>query len=250
MTRTAIGCALVCGMFTHTPHSYGGAGMSLVALSLAFASTEASTPEVLLALTAVGLDAEALAAAGLDGASVAAMLATLRGESESVIEANAAVRSWRDAESAARLLQEQVSNTGNTPELANQIQIAQSSVDSTRQAWLTKRSAFLEVVEAAVASAADTSSAQTVITLSNNAERPAPVAYRVITLTDDQWIELRSALSDQAAGAQPSEAGVALLASIDNSPAFRAAQSALLANHAHVSEVIATALLQSISQSE
>jgi hypothetical protein len=217
-----------------------GPGRILSLLSLAQAPEREATPvQVLLALASVGLNADSIAAAGLTGTQSSLVTATLKTETQVVQESLAAFEAYQAARKRELALAQSFRASGSSSEIAPALQSARQALQQAEATWHESRTRLMGVIRAAIVTASDATTADVAVRLSQNADRPVPVEFRTLELTENQWGILASALANRAAGVRLSPSQQELLSSVEGRAPVALARASTAANRASVIEALA-----------
>lgn len=194
--------------------------------------TPASNLDVLM--IRAGLDARSLAAAGVSSAqvsSVASALAAHVAQAPSLSEADQALAQARVAHDA--LDRKVGSGTASSGEIA-ELAAARQALEAARAVC----SARVDALHAAGSAGLSQQQRMTLAMLRFNADKPAPIEFKVVERTEAEWVALRDALSNErsaaANGEQPNAACQTLLGSARSNSAVAAAKSACDTNLASI----------------
>jgi len=181
-----------------------------------------------------GLDARSLAAAGVSGAqvsSVASALAAHVAQAPSLSEADQALAQARVAHD---VLDRKVgSGTATSGEIA-ELAAARQALEAARAVCAAR----VDALHAAGSAVLSQQQRMTLAMLRFNADKPAPIEFKVVERTEAEWVALRDALSNErsaaANGEQSNAACQTLLGSARSNSAVAAAKSACDTNLASI----------------
>lgn len=155
--------------------------------------TVPTAAQVREALSLAGLNAQGLAAAGVQQSQVSVLVGNVRSHlAENGEQFSAALASYRQSSLQVQRLERRV-RSGVAP--AEEVSALASARASLASAVSARDTAIANTFTAATANLSG-SSIETLTTIRANRGREVPVQYAVVTRTDEQWTALRDALAN------------------------------------------------------
>jgi hypothetical protein len=219
------------------------AAMAIVPTALKTEPPTVSTKRLVAALYRTGVTPDRLAAAGVEAASVAQVVADAR-EALTGVDTQLAAADG-DVLSATRehdALVHRIQSGKALPGDREALQVATTSLSTKR----ASRDAALAGVLASATHSLNETQRAALTTILANRHKPVPLKYQATNRTAAQWVSLRDALGAARGatrkGVGPSETVSQLISSADSDAAVSAASSHLEANLASVTAAWKTAL--------
>jgi hypothetical protein len=197
--------------------------------------TNASSPNLEVALIRAGLDPRALAAAGVSSAQVSSVAAAVSAHlAQSLSAISDADQAYAQARVEHDALDRKVGGGTASQEEITALAAARQALDSAR----ALRASRLDALHTAGATGLSFDQRSRLAMLRLNADKPAPIEFKVVERTEAEWVALRDALSNErsaaANGEQPNAGCQSLLGSARSNSTVAAAKSAIDTNLAAV----------------
>jgi hypothetical protein len=181
-----------------------------------------------------GLDARSLAAAGVSSAQVSSVASALAAHVAQAPSLSEADQSYAQARVEHDALDRKVGGGTASPEEITALAAARQALDSAR----ALRASRLDALHTAGAAGLSFDQRSRLAMLRFNADKPAPIEFKVVERTEAEWVALRDALSNErsaaANGEQPNAGCQSLLGSARSNSAVAAAKSAIDTNLASI----------------
>ena len=215
--------------------------------SPAFAAEQGQSQTV-LALAQAGVTLDTLAASGASASTFVSVITTLEADGEDVT----AILSAADAEFAARTegdaINESIETQGITHAREQARAAAAQALAQATSDMVVARADLIDAAANQYASIDSCANAQTLRQIAANAHRAVPVEYRVLTLTEAQWVDLEQALDAKRNGAEVPEGGpAAVLAAASLNTDVQLARSRHQQNLPLLQQALSAILLSDLS---